>query len=40
VAALQQQTARPVKPVERVRPTYIPERLRDNERRDDSQDNS
>ena len=40
VAALQQQTARPVKPVERVPPTYIPERLRDHERRDDSQDNS
>lgn len=40
VAALQQQTARPAKPVERVPPTYNPERLRDNERRDDSQDNS
>jgi hypothetical protein len=40
VAALQAQTARPAKPVERVAPTYIPERLRNNERRDDSPDNS
>jgi hypothetical protein len=40
VAALQAQTARPTKPVERVAPTYIPERLRNNERRDDSPDNS
>jgi len=41
VAALQQQTApRPSKPVERVSPSYIPERLRDHERPDDDQDNS
>ena len=40
VAALQQQTVRTNKPVDRVPPTYIPERLRDNERRDDHQDNS
>src|SRR5688500_3152352 len=40
VAALQQQTARPNKPVDRVPPTNIPERVRDNERRDDNQDNS
>jgi len=41
VAALQQQTApRPAKHVERVSPSYIPERLRDHERPDDNQDNS
>src|SRR5688500_1756310 len=40
VAALQQQTARPNKPVDRVPPTNLPERVRDNERRDDNQDNS
>jgi hypothetical protein len=41
VAALQRQTApRPTKPVERVSPSYIPERLRDHERPDDNQDNS
>ena len=45
VAALQQQTApRPAQPVERVSPSYIPERLRDHvrdhERSDDNQDNS
>ena len=41
VAALQQQTApRPSKHVERVPPSYNPERLRDHERPDDNQDNS
>jgi hypothetical protein len=44
VAALQQQTAPHPKPVERVSPSYIPERLRDHvrdhERSDDNQDNS
>ena len=40
VAALQQQTARPVEPRIRVAPSYIPDRLRHNEQRDDSQDNS
>jgi hypothetical protein len=41
VAALQQQTApRPTQPVERVSPSYIPERLRDHQRPDDDQDNS
>lgn len=41
VAALQQQTApRPSKHVERVPPSYIPERLRNHERPDDNQDNS
>lgn len=40
VAALQQQTARPVEPRPRVAPSYIPDRLRHNERSDDRQDNS
>ena len=40
VAALQQQTVRTNKPVESVPPTNISERVRDNERRDDHQDNS
>jgi hypothetical protein len=40
VAALQQQTAPRQKPVERVSPTYIPDRLRDNTGRDDGRDNS
>ena len=40
VAALQQQTSRPYKPVDRVSPSYIPDRLRDHERRDDSENNS
>ena len=40
VAALQQQTVRTNKPVDRVPSTYIPDRLRDNERHDDHQDNS
>jgi hypothetical protein len=40
VAALQQQTARPSKPRERVAPSYIPERLRRDERSDVGEDNS
>lgn len=40
VAALQQQTTRPTEPRSRVAPSYIPDRLRDNERRDDTPDNS
>jgi hypothetical protein len=40
VAALQHQTARPSRPIHRVPPTYIPDRLRDNERRDDREDHS
>ena len=40
VAALQQQTSRPHKPVDRVPPSYIPDRLRDHARRDDSENNS
>lgn len=40
VAALQQQTSRPYKPVDRAAPTYIPDRLRDHERRDDGENNS
>ena len=40
VAALQQQTARPNKPVDSVPPSYIPNRLRHHERTDDSQDKS
>lgn len=38
VAALQQQTVRTNRPVDRVPPTNNPEPLRDNERRDDHQD--
>lgn len=40
VAALLQQTSRPYKPTDLATPTYIPDRLRDNQRRDDSQHNS
>jgi hypothetical protein len=40
VAALRQQTARPTKPVERVSPSYIPDRLRDHNRHDDRQNES
>src|SRR6185369_8232233 len=40
VAALQQQTAPRHKPVERVSPSYIPDHLRDNVRRDDGANNS
>lgn len=40
VAALQQQTVGTNKPVYRVPPTNDSERIRDNERRDDHQDNS
>jgi hypothetical protein len=40
VAALQQQTARPDKPVDRVPPTNIPDRLRNNERLDDNEHDS
>jgi hypothetical protein len=40
VAALQQQTARPNKPASNVAPTATANPLRDNERRDDSQNNS
>ena len=40
VAALQHHTTSPYKPVDRVSPSYIPERLRDHERPDDGQDNS
>ena len=40
VAALQHQTSRPHKPVERVSPSYIPERLRHHEGRDDSENKS
>ena len=40
VAALQHQTVRTNKPVDRVPPTNISDGVRDNERRDDHQDNS
>src|SRR5262245_39534909 len=40
VAALQQQTARPSRPATDVASTSTADPLRDNERRDDSQDNS
>ena len=40
VAALQHQIARPAEPRSRVAPSYIPDRLRHNERRDDTPDNS
>ncbi len=40
VTALQHQTARPNKPVERVSPSYTPDHLRDNVRRDDGANNS
>src|SRR5688500_53151 len=40
VAALQPPLARPNKRVDRVLPTNIPERVGDNERRDDNQDTS
>jgi hypothetical protein len=40
VAALQQQTARPNKPASNAAPTATADHLPDNERRDDSQNNS
>jgi hypothetical protein len=41
VAALQRQTTtRASKPVNRVAPSYIPDRLRHNERRDENENNS
>ena len=40
VAALQQQTARPIRPVHNAAPTSTADHLRDHERRDDYQNNS